>query len=164
MADPSRSGFVTGVTVTETSEWTVVVFPRGQGHWRRVIHPGASFNKPPLEGDWAHHPCCGTICTMRSMPLRKPTGQGTCWSSSAVKADNSVFEMLSDSYDHLPELSCFEPIEVVVDSSEVMVNKSGNVKKDSSWLFPTQRKELSVYHRTQSRKGINEGIRKDNQM
>ena len=36
-----------GVIVTETTEWTVVVFPRGQCHSRRLIRPDATFKKPP---------------------------------------------------------------------------------------------------------------------
>uniref|UniRef100_A0ABM5GJ64 Sodium/bile acid cotransporter 7 isoform X6 n=1 Tax=Pogona vitticeps TaxID=103695 RepID=A0ABM5GJ64_9SAUR len=30
--------------------------------------------KPP-EGDWARHPCCGMVCTVRSTPLRPMTDQ-----------------------------------------------------------------------------------------
>ena len=54
-------------------EWTVVVYPRNQYEGRKVIRPSPCFNKPPLEGDWARHPCCGTVCAVRGTPLRAMT-------------------------------------------------------------------------------------------
>uniref|UniRef100_A0ABM5F0W0 Cytohesin-interacting protein isoform X3 n=1 Tax=Pogona vitticeps TaxID=103695 RepID=A0ABM5F0W0_9SAUR len=58
----------------EPLEWRVSVFPVGyHGGGRRVIRPGPEFQQKPLEGDWARHPCCGTICAVRSAPLRTPT-------------------------------------------------------------------------------------------
>ena len=118
-----------GVVITETTEWTVVVFPRGQGHWRRAICPDASFNKPPLKGDWARHPCCGTICAVRSAPVEETNRHRTLWASPAVKPDGSAFGMLPSFYGQLPELSCFEPKEVAVESPEVKFNKSVNISK-----------------------------------
>nr|XP_020633580.1 tripartite motif-containing protein 10-like [Pogona vitticeps] len=55
------------------AEKTVVVYPCNQGGGRRAIRPSPSYNVPPLEGDWARHPCCGTVCTVRSIPLRRMT-------------------------------------------------------------------------------------------
>ena len=57
--------------VYEPREWRVLVFPvnyRGGG--RKVICPGPEFQQKPPEGDWARHPCCGTICAVWSAPLR----------------------------------------------------------------------------------------------
>ena len=51
-------------------EWTVVVYPRNQGGGRKVIYPSPSYNNPSLEGYWARHPSCGTMCAVRSTPLR----------------------------------------------------------------------------------------------
>ena len=58
----------------EPLEWRVSVFPVGyHGGGRRVIRPGPEFQQKPPEGDWARHPCCGTICAVRSAPLRPLT-------------------------------------------------------------------------------------------
>uniref|UniRef100_A0ABM5GJW1 CCHC-type domain-containing protein n=1 Tax=Pogona vitticeps TaxID=103695 RepID=A0ABM5GJW1_9SAUR len=58
----------------EPLEWKVSVFPLnypGGGRW--VIRPGPEFQKKPLEGDWARHPCCSTVCAVRSAPIRQMT-------------------------------------------------------------------------------------------
>uniref|UniRef100_A0ABM5GND3 CCHC-type domain-containing protein n=1 Tax=Pogona vitticeps TaxID=103695 RepID=A0ABM5GND3_9SAUR len=58
----------------EPLEWKVSVFPLNYpGGGRRVIRPGPEYQKKPLEGDWARHPCCGTVCALRSAPLRQMT-------------------------------------------------------------------------------------------
>ena len=51
-------------TITEMQEWTVVVFPSGQGHWRRVHH---SINRR------VRRIGLDTICAVRNALLRKPT-------------------------------------------------------------------------------------------
>ena len=38
-----------------------------------LSHPSPSYNAPPLEGDWARRPNCGTVCAIRSTPLREMT-------------------------------------------------------------------------------------------
>ena len=73
LPDPVPEGG--GVPIKETSEWTMVDFPRGRGPWKKVVRPEPTFNKPPPERNWAHHPCCGTICVVRSVPLRRPHSQ-----------------------------------------------------------------------------------------
>ena len=69
--EPKREG----ETVYEMQEWTIIVFPCGQGCGKKVIRPDSTYNRPPKEGDWARHPCCGTICVVRSAPLQKPTNR-----------------------------------------------------------------------------------------
>ena len=64
-----------GESCIQLLEWSVVVFPKNQGHGRKVICADARHNIPPLEGDWERHPCCGTICVVRSGCLRKPKDQ-----------------------------------------------------------------------------------------
>ena len=54
-------------------EWMVVVYPHNQSGGRKVIHLSPSYNVLSLEVDWARHPCCGTMCTVRSTPLREMT-------------------------------------------------------------------------------------------
>ena len=58
--------------VYETQEWTIIVFLCGQDRGKKVIHPDPVYNTPP-DRDWARHPCCGTVCVMRSAPLCKIT-------------------------------------------------------------------------------------------
>ncbi|XP_078243772.1 uncharacterized protein LOC144587360 [Pogona vitticeps] len=57
----------------EPLEWLVTVHHRNYPGGRRVIRPGPEYQKKPLEGDWARHPCCGTVCAVRSAPLRQMT-------------------------------------------------------------------------------------------
>ena len=57
----------------EPLEWTVVVYPHNQCGGRRVIRSSPSLLQQPHEGDWERHPCCGTICAVRTTPLRPMT-------------------------------------------------------------------------------------------
>ena len=59
--------------VYDPLEWIVSVYPRNFLGGRKVIRPGPEFQQKPLEGDWARHPCCGTVCAVRSAPLRPMT-------------------------------------------------------------------------------------------
>ena len=53
-------------------EWTVYVYPREKGPWKKVVHPDPiPTGRTLCEGDWACHPCCGIICMVQSNPLRK---------------------------------------------------------------------------------------------
>ena len=72
LPDPSLAGIRSrGI---EPLEWKVLVFPLNYpGGRRRVIRPGPEYQKRPLEGDWARHPCCGTVCALRSASLRQMT-------------------------------------------------------------------------------------------
>ena len=57
----------------EPLEWLVTVHHRNYPGGRRVIRPGPKYQKKPLEGDWARHPCCGTVCAVWSAPLHPMT-------------------------------------------------------------------------------------------
>ena len=112
------------VMVTETQEWTVVVFPRGQGHWRRVIRLDSTFNQSPLRQNM-----CGE---------ERSVGQRGIWSSPSVDSPKLLFEFLPSPYEQLPDLSCFDSVEIIVESSNVSTNKSVNHSNGSPWLpyFP----------------------------
>ena len=56
-------------------EWTVLVYPRNQRGGRRVIRPSPSLLQSQREGDWARHPCCGTVCAVRTTPIRPMTSR-----------------------------------------------------------------------------------------
>ena len=52
------------VTVTETQEWTVVVFSQGQGHRRKVIRPDPTFierETGPITPVAAQYARCGVL-------------------------------------------------------------------------------------------------------
>ena len=60
--------FVCGQEV-DPLEWTVVVYPHNQHGGRRVICPSPSLLQSQQEGDWARHPCCGTVRAVRTTPI-----------------------------------------------------------------------------------------------
>ena len=68
---PNPTFPVSGKKIYDTLEWTIVVFLQDPSYGRTVVHPGPFPTPPPHEGDWARHPCCGTVCAVRSAPLRK---------------------------------------------------------------------------------------------
>ena len=55
-------------------EWTVLVYPKGRDP-ERLVHPvdPAMEKEAAREGEWAHHPCCGTLCAVCNVFLRPPT-------------------------------------------------------------------------------------------
>ena len=63
---PDPKGLYAKEGALELLEWTVEVYPRNQYGGRRVIHPSPSLLCPQREGDWVRHPCCGTVCAVRS--------------------------------------------------------------------------------------------------
>ena len=70
---PDREPKREGDTVYKMQEWTVIVFPCRQGQGKNMILLDSTYNRPPKEGDWMRHPCCGTTGAVRSAPLRNPT-------------------------------------------------------------------------------------------
>ena len=55
---------------------------------------------------------------------------------------NLQTEFSSSHYGQLPNLSCFNPIEVVVESLNVKSNKSVDISKETQLSFPAKREEL----------------------
>ena len=72
---PDPPGSHLGRENLEALERTVVVYPHNQHGGKKVIHPSPSLLQQLCEGDWARHPCCGTIGAVRSTPLRPMTNR-----------------------------------------------------------------------------------------
>ena len=104
-----------GETTFETQEWRVIIFPRGQGYGRKVIHPDPSYNNPP-KGDWAHHSCCGTVCTVRSAPLWNITDRERFGPAPPMNHPHLREQLSLSSYGQLPDSSWFDPVGIMVET------------------------------------------------
>ena len=102
-----------------------------------MIRPDSRYNTPPLEGDWARHPCCGTICTAcRVRPSRSPHMPRGLAQHPMSSMDGGQDYVL-DSYDLLPELSFFDPIMSNVDVP-LLMKKLLKLRRHLLWYFPSK--------------------------
>ena len=64
------------------------------------------------------------------------------WASPTVNHISSNQELLFPSYGQLPDGDLFEPIEVVIDSANVEINKKLSVQEETQLSLPAKREEL----------------------
>ena len=72
--DSAKGKFKPIIPGLSPEEWTVLVYHRAQGPEKMVHQLDPEVEKElSKEGDWARHPCCGTLCAVRNGFLRMPT-------------------------------------------------------------------------------------------
>ena len=106
---------------------------------------GSDLQSTTMRGRLGHtpllrHDMCGAECS-----TEKADGLRMVWTSTSINFPNLHSGFSSLHYEQLPELSCFDPVEVVVGSPNVETNKPINFSKEFQWLFPAKKENCSSF-------------------